>query len=257
MPNSLIGRDSFQEVDITGVTMPITKHNFLVKRVEDLADTIREAFRIAKSGRPGPVLVDIPKDVQNALYEYTAQAPVAKNPVPAANESEIEKAAEMILAAEKPYIYIGGGAITDNAGAEVLALAEKIDAPIGCTMMGISAVPTSNPRWLGMEGMHGHYASSIAQNEADLIITAGARFSDRGTGNTAKYARNAKIIHIDIDASELCKNISVELGIAGSMKEILTRLMDKLPQQTHPDWMARVAELQAETASWRHRIRTS
>ena len=248
VPNSLIGRDSFQEVDITGVTMPITKHNFLVKRVEDLADTIREAFRIAKSGRPGPVLVDIPKDVQNALYEYTAQAPAAKNPVPAANESEIEKAAEMILAAEKPYIYIGGGAITDNAGAEVLALAEKIDAPIGCTMMGISAVPTSNPRWLGMEGMHGHYASSIAQNEADLIITAGARFSDRGTGNTAKYARNAKIIHIDIDASELCKNISVELGIAGSMKEILTRLMDKLPQQTHPDWMARVAELQAETA---------
>lgn len=248
VPNSLIGRDSFQEVDITGVTMPITKHNFLVKRVEDLADTIREAFRIAKSGRPGPVLVDIPKDVQNALYEYTAQAPAAKNPVPATNESEIEKAAEMILAAEKPYIYIGGGAITDNAGAEVLALAEKIDAPIGCTMMGISAVPTSNPRWLGMEGMHGHYASSIAQNEADLIITAGARFSDRGTGNTAKYARNAKIIHIDIDASELCKNISVELGIAGSMKEILTRLMDKLPQQTHPDWMARVAELQAETA---------
>ena len=248
VPNSLIGRDSFQEVDITGVTMPITKHNFLVKRVEDLADTIREAFRIAKSGRPGPVLVDIPKDVQNALYEYTAQAPAAKNPVPAANESEIEKAAEMILAAEKPYIYIGGGAITDNAGAEVLALAEKIDAPIGCTMMGISAVPTSNPRWLGMEGMHGHYASSIAQNEADLIITAGARFSDRGTGNTAKYARNAKIIHIDIDASELCKNISVELGIAGSMKEILTRLMDKLHQQTHPDWMARVAELQAETA---------
>ncbi|MFQ9093353.1 MAG: biosynthetic-type acetolactate synthase large subunit [Ruminococcus sp.] len=247
VPNSLIGRDSFQEVDITGVTMPITKHNFLVKRVEDLADTIREAFRIAKSGRPGPVLVDIPKDVQNALYEYTAQAPVAKNPVPAANESEIEKAAEMILAAEKPYIYIGGGAITDNAGAEVLALAEKIDAPIGCTMMGISAVPTSNPRWLGMEGMHGHYASSIAQNEADLIITAGARFSDRGTGNTAKYARNAKIIHIDIDASELCKNISVELGIAGSMKEIL-KADGKLPQQTHPTdgtWLN-----SGKTANW-------
>ena len=248
VPNSLIGRDSFQEVDITGVTMPITKHNFLVKRVEDLADTIREAFRIAKSGRPGPVLVDIPKDVQNALYEYTAQKPVEKDPVPAANDSEIEEAIEMILAAEKPYIYIGGGAITDNAGAEVLALAEKIDAPIGCTMMGISAVPSSNPRWLGMEGMHGHYASSIAQNEADLIITAGCRFSDRGTGNTAKYARNAKIIHMDIDASELCKNIPVELGMTGSMKEILQKLVEKLPQQTHADWMARVAELQAETA---------
>lgn len=247
VPNSLIGRDSFQEVDITGVTMPITKHNFLVKRVEDLADTIREAFRIAKSGRPGPVLVDIPKDVQNALYEYTAQKPVEKDPVPAVNDSEIKKAIEMILAAEKPYIYIGGGAITDDAGAEVLALAEKIDAPIGCTMMGISAVPSSNPRWLGMEGMHGHYASSIAQNEADLIITAGCRFSDRGTGNTAKYARNAKIIHIDIDASELCKNIPVELGMTGSMKEILQKLAEKLPQQTHADWMARVAELQEKT----------
>ena len=247
VPNSLIGRDSFQEVDITGVTMPITKHNFLVKRVEDLADTIREAFRIAKSGRPGPVLVDVPKDVQNALYEYTAQKPVEKDPVPAVNDSEIEKAIEMILAAEKPYIYIGGGAITDDAGAEVLALAEKIDAPIGCTMMGISAVPSSNPRWLGMEGMHGHYASSIAQNEADLIITAGCRFSDRGTGNTAKYARNAKIIHMDIDASELCKNIPVELGMTGSMKDILQKLADKLPQQTHADWMARVAELQEKT----------
>lgn len=247
VPNSLIGRDSFQEVDITGVTMPITKHNFLVKRVEDLADTIREAFRIAKSGRPGPVLVDVPKDVQNALYEYTAQKPVEKDPVPAVNDSEIEKAIEMILAAEKPYIYIGGGAITDDAGAEVLALAEKINAPIGCTMMGISAVPSSNPRWLGMEGMHGHYASSIAQNEADLIITAGCRFSDRGTGNTAKYARNAKIIHMDIDASELCKNIPVELGMTGSMKEILQKLAEKLPQQTHADWMARVAELQEKT----------
>lgn len=247
VPNSLIGRDSFQEVDITGVTMPITKHNFLVKRVEDLADTIREAFRIAKSGRPGPVLVDVPKDVQNALYEYTAQKPVEKDPVPAVNDSEIEKAIEMILAAEKPYIYIGGGAITDDAGAEVLALAEKIDAPIGCTMMGISAVPSSNPRWLGMEGMHGHYVSSIAQNEADLIITAGCRFSDRGTGNTAKYARNAKIIHMDIDASELCKNILVELGMTGSMKDILQKLAEKLPQQTHADWMARVAELQEKT----------
>ena len=247
VPNSLIGRDSFQEVDITGVTMPITKHNFLVKRVEDLADTIREAFRIAKSGRPGPVLVDVPKDVQNALYEYTAQKPVEKDPVPAVNDSEIEKAIEMILVAEKPYIYIGGGAITDDAGAEVLALAEKIDAPIGCTMMGISAVPSSNPRWLGMEGMHGHYASSIAQNEADLIITAGCRFSDRGTGSTAKYARNAKIIHMDIDASELCKNIPVELGMTGSMKEILQKLTEKLPQQTHADWMARVAELQEKT----------
>ncbi len=247
VPNSLIGRDSFQEVDITGVTMPITKHNFLVKKVEDLADTIREAFRIAKSGRPGPVLVDIPKDVQNALYDYEAQKPVEKDEITTVSDDAIQTAVEMILAAEKPYIYIGGGAITDDAGKEVEALAEKIDAPIGCTMMGISAVPTSNPRWLGMEGMHGHYASSIAQNEADLIITAGCRFSDRGTGNTKKYALNAKIIHIDIDASELCKNIPVELGLTGSMKDILSRITKAIAQQSHPTWMARVNELIAHT----------
>lgn len=247
VPNALIGRDSFQEVDITGVTMPITKHNFLVKRVEDLADTIREAFRIAKSGRPGPVLVDIPKDVQNAIYEYEKQLPAEKDPIPTVKDEQIGKAAEMILAAEKPYIYIGGGAITDDAGAEIMALAEKIDAPIGCTMMGISAVPTSNPRWLGMEGMHGHYASSIAQNEADLIITAGCRFSDRGTGNTKKYARNAKIIHIDIDASELCKNIPVELGLTGSMKEILSKITAAVSKQQHPAWMARISELVEHT----------
>lgn len=243
VPNSLIGRDSFQEVDITGVTMPITKHNFLVKRVEDLADTIREAFRIAKSGRPGPVLVDIPKDVQNALYEYTPQNAVKKDDVQSVDDTAIETAAEMIRAAEKPYLYIGGGVITDGASEEIQALADKIDAPIGCTMMGVSAVPYTNPRWLGMEGMHGHYASSIAQNEADLIIAIGCRFSDRGTGNTAKYARNAKIIHIDIDASELCKNITVELGITGSIREVITKLIDTVEPQSHSVWMARIKEL--------------
>lgn len=243
VPNSLIGRDSFQEVDITGVTMPITKHNFLVKRVEDLADTIREAFRIAKSGRPGPVLVDIPKDVQNALYEYTPQNAVKKDDVQSVDDTAIETAAEMIRAAEKPYLYIGGGVITDGTSEEIQALADKIDAPIGCTMMGVSAVPYTNPRWLGMEGMHGHYASSIAQNEADLIIAIGCRFSDRGTGNTAKYARNAKIIHIDIDASELCKNITVELGITGSIREVITKLIDTVEPQSHSVWMARIKEL--------------
>lgn len=247
VPNSLIGRDSFQEVDITGVTMPITKHNFFVKKIEDLAPTIREAFRIAKSGRPGPVLVDIPKDVQTAVYEYTVEPIVEKAPAPEVNPALIAQAAELIAAAKKPYIYIGGGAITDDAGAEIMALADKMDAPIGCTMMGISAVPTDHPRYLGMEGMHGHYASSIAQNEADLILTAGCRFSDRGTGNTKKYAQNAKIIHIDIDASELNKNISVELGIAGSMKKILADLTALLPQQEHPEWNTRIQELVAET----------
>ncbi|MGN0592791.1 MAG: biosynthetic-type acetolactate synthase large subunit [Ruminococcus sp.] len=247
VPNSLIGRDSFQEVDITGVTMPITKHNFFVKTVEELAPTIREAFRIAKSGRPGPVLVDIPKDVQQAMYEYEA-APVAeKAPLPEVDMQEIAEAAKMIAASERPYIYIGGGAIIDDAGEEIVRLADKIDAPIGCTMMGLSAVPTDNPRWLGMEGMHGHYASSISQNEADLIITAGCRFSDRGTGNVSKYARNAKILHIDIDASELNKNVRADLGLTGSMKKILGALIDAVAEQTHPQWHARIEELKAYT----------
>ncbi len=248
VPNSLIGRDSFQEVDITGVTMPITKHNFFVKTIEELAPTIREAFRIAKSGRPGPVLVDIPKDVQQAIYEYTPAPVVEKDAVPEIDMDKIAQAAEMIAAAERPYLYIGGGAVTDDAGAEIAALADKIDAPIGCTMMGISAVPTSNPRWLGMEGMHGHYASSIAQNEADLIITAGCRFSDRGTGNVSKYARNAKIIHIDIDASELNKNVRAHLGLTGSMKKILAALCAEVQEMQHPQWHARVEELKAYTA---------
>ncbi len=248
VPNSLIGRDSFQEVDITGVTMPITKHNFFVKNIEELAPTIREAFRIAKSGRPGPVLVDIPKDVQQAVYEYEA-APVAeKAAAPDVDAEAVSEAAKMITDAKKPYIYIGGGAITDDAGAEIEALADKIDAPIGCTMMGLSAVPTDNPRWLGMEGMHGHYASSIAQNEADLIITAGCRFSDRGTGNVSKYARNAKIIHIDIDASELNKNIKAHLGLTGSMKKILAALCEAVQERKLPEWSARIEELKAYTA---------
>ena len=247
VPNSLIGRDSFQEVDITGVTMPITKHNFFVKTIDELAPTIREAFRIAKSGRPGPVLVDIPKDVQQAVFEYEAAPVVEKDAVPEVNMDAVAEAVKMIAASERPYIYIGGGAITDEAGEEIAALADKIDVPIGCTMMGLSAVPTSNPRWLGMEGMHGHYASSIAQNEADLIITAGCRFSDRGTGNVSKYAKNAKIIHIDIDASELNKNIKAHLGLTGSMKKILAALCEAVEEKKLPEWQARISELKAYT----------
>ncbi len=248
VPNSLIGRDSFQEVDITGVTMPITKHNFFVRTIDELAPTIREAFRIAKSGRPGPVLVDIPKDVQQAIGEYEAADVVEKDALPELDAVAIEEAAKMIAEAQKPYIYIGGGAVTDGAGDEIEALADKIDAPIGCTMMGLSAVPTSNPRWLGMEGMHGHYASSIAQNEADLIITAGCRFSDRGTGNVSKYARNAKIIHIDIDPSEFNKNVKAHLSLAGSIKKIVAALCEVTVKKELPEWNSRIDELKAYTA---------
>ena len=246
VPNSLIGRDSFQEVDITGITLPITKHNFFVKNVDQLADTIREAFAIAKSGRPGPVLVDVPKDVQKAAFEYAAAAVMEKTPQRKAKDDKLQKAAEMIAASEKPYIYIGGGVITAGVSEEIIALADIVDAPIGCTMMGLSAVPDDNPRFLGMEGMHGHYASSVGQDEADLIITIGARFSDRATGNVAKYARRAKILHMDGDGAELNKNVTVDMSIECDIKDALDRLLKLVEKKQHPEWMARIAELKAE-----------
>ena len=249
VPNSLIGRDSFQEVDITGITLPITKHNFFVKSVDQLADTIREAFAIAKSGRPGPVLVDVPKDVQKAAFEYAAAEIAAKMPQRRAKDEKLQKAAEMIAASEKPYIYIGGGVVTAGVSEEIIALAERIDAPIGCTMMGLSAVPDDNPRFLGMEGMHGHYASSVGQDEADLIITIGARFSDRATGNVAKYARKAKILHIDVDGAELNKNVTAHMSIECDIQDALSRLLAIVEAKQHPEWMARIAVLKAEEQS--------
>lgn len=239
---SLIGRDSFQECDITGITLPITKHNFMVHDVKDLADTIREAFRIAKSGRPGPVLVDIPKDIQSALHEFEPGEAVEAWPVHTVSEKGLRQAAEMIKAAKRPYIYIGGGALRAGIEKEVIDLADRIDAPIGTTLMGISVVPCDHPRYLGMEGMHGHFASSRAQHEADLIICLGARFSDRATGNVAKYAPKAKIIHMDVDAAELNKNVQVELGLAGDVKEALGRLLEDLEEQKHPEWQSRIDE---------------
>ncbi len=248
VPNSLIGRDSFQEVDITGITLPITKHNFFVKKVEDLADTIREAFRIAKSGRPGPVLVDVPKDVQRAATEYVVGPVADKTPQRLAKEEKLLQAADMIAKAEKPYIYCGGGVISAGVSEEIVALADKIDAPIGCTMMGLSAVPVDNPRYLGMEGMHGHYASSVGQDEADLIITIGARFSDRATGNVSKYARRANIIHMDVDGAELNKNVNVALSMECDIKDALQRLLALVAEKKHAAWMERIAELRAEEA---------
>lgn len=249
VPCSLLGRDSFQEVDITGVTMPITKHNFIVKDGTKLADTLRQAFKIAKSGRPGPVLVDIPKDVQVNKYEFERKPVEALEPAPTVSQEELEKAAEMIVEAERPYIYCGGGVIAGGASEEVMALAEKIDSPIGCSMMGISAISDKNPRFLGMQGMHGRYASSMAEHEADLIIVAGARFSDRATGNTAKFARGARILHIDIDSAELQKNISVDMDIQGDIKETLEKLVSMVGEKKHEAWMQRIEELRREEAA--------
>lgn len=246
VPCSLIGRDSFQEVDIMGVTMPITKHNFIVKDVTKLADTLRLAFQIAKSGRPGPVLVDIPKDVQVNECEFTPQAMLPEEAKPLAAQEALEAAAKLLAEAKKPYIYCGGGVLIGGASDEVIRLAEKLDAPIGCSMMGISAVPTNHPLFLGMQGMHGHYASSMAEHESDLILAVGARFSDRATGNKLKFAPNAKIIHIDIDNAELQKNIAVRLGIEGDIKDALARLTALVPERKLPEWQQRIAELRAE-----------
>ncbi|WP_276888410.1 biosynthetic-type acetolactate synthase large subunit [Faecalibaculum rodentium] len=243
VPNALIGRDSFQEVDITGVTLPVTKHNFFVKDYTELADTIRKAFRIAKSGRPGPVLVDIPKDVQVQMQEYEPVPVVEKEAQRPVKLRKIQAAADMIAEAVSPYIYIGGGVITADASEEVLALAEKIDAPIGSTLMGLSAIDNDNERFLGMVGMHGHYPASVGQDEADLIIAIGARFSDRATGDVSKYAKGARIIHMDIDRAEIDKNISSDLGIGGDLKEALTALIEAVKPARHPAWNARLDAL--------------
>ena len=246
VPTTQIGTDSFQELDITGVTLPITKHNYFVGSVEHLADTIREAFVLAKSGRPGPVLVDVPKDVQIAKWEYETQPPVEKKPPHAAKDIRITEAAKWINAAKRPYIYFGGGVIAANAQEEMLALAEKIDAPIGCSLMGLSGIPTDHPRFLGMQGMHGHYASSMSMHHADLIISLGVRFNDRVTGNREKFAKSAKIVHIDVDGSELSKTVHANCGLRGDVKLTLQKLIPLLQEGRKPEWPAEVAAFQKE-----------
>ncbi len=251
VPCSLIGKDSFQEIDITGITLPITKHNYFVSRIEELADTIREAFSIAKSGRPGPVLVDVPKDVQIATYDYEPQPVAPKIPLPRAKDADIERAVELINEAKKPYIYIGGGAAGLGMGKEIVELAEKIDACIGCTFMGLSAIPDGlSERFLGMQGMHGHYASSVAQNEADLIIGIGVRFSDRATGNVKKYAKGSKIIQLDPDFSEINKNIRVDCGIVGDVEHSFKAIAASVEGKRNPEWSARIEELKADEARY-------
>ena len=246
VPCHLLGRDSFQEVDICGVTLPITKHNYIVKNVEELADTIREAFKIARSGRPGPVLVDVPKDVQCASCVFYNKVTAPKYELPKASNEDIARAAEMIMKSEKPYIYVGGGVISAGAGKEIADFAELIDAPIGCSMMGLSAIPDSNPRFLGMQGMHGRYASSMAQSLADLVIAVGARFSDRATGKMDVYVRNCNVLHIDVDDAEIDKNVSSQLGINGDVKATVKKLIAAVEKKQHPEWHKTIDELRAK-----------
>ena len=250
VPTTQIGTDSFQELDITGVTLPITKHNYFVGSVEDLADTIREAFTLAASGRPGPVLIDVPKDVQIAKCEYEPQAPARKDEPHAAKDIRIEEAARLINAASRPYIYFGGGVMSADAQEELLALAEKIDAPIGCSLMGLSGIPTDHPCFLGMQGMHGHYASSMSMHHADLIISLGVRFNDRVTGNRSKFAARAKIVHIDVDGSELCKTVTAACGLRGDVKKTLQKLLPLLEEGSKPEWMDKVDQFRMEESDY-------
>ncbi len=238
---SLLGKDSFQEIDITGITMPITKYSFIVKDVADLADTIRKAFRIARTGRPGPVLIDIPKDVTAAVTEYERQELGKYVPEhPHIGEKEIADAIAMIEASERPFVFVGGGAVLSGASGELRKFVDRLDAPVTDSLMGKGAFPGTDPRYTGMLGMHGTKASNYGVSECDLLVVLGARFSDRVTGNTATFAKNAKILQIDIDPAEINKNIIVSAEIIGDLKEVLHILNRNLKQQDHHEWIEKV-----------------
>ncbi len=240
----LLGKDTFQEIDIVGVTMPITKHNFIVKDVKELASTIRKAFKIAKSGRPGPVLVDIAKDVTAALCDYDAAVPEEILPkTDTICEESLEKAAAMINEAKRPYIFVGGGAIISAAAEEVSAFAHKIQSPVADSLMGKGAFSGTDDLYTGMLGMHGTKTSNLGVTESDLLIVIGARFSDRVTGNAQKFANNAKIIQIDIDPAEINKNILIDLELIGDAKEILKRLIEKVEDGKHDEWLAHIMDM--------------
>lgn len=269
VPQSLMGTDSFQEADISGMTMPVTKHNYLVTRVDKLADIVREAFYIASSGRPGPVLIDIPKDVQIAETEYepasgaqlipklSMKHPTAQlRPEGEALERykvkaapRLEQAAKLIAEAQKPLIYCGGGVILSGAESELLAFADRVDAPVVSTLMGLGAVPADNPRMLGMLGMHGTHAANIAMQRCDLLIAVGVRFSDRALGNAATFAAQAKVLHIDIDRAEINKNVSTTLHITGDARVVLDLLLPRVEQKVNTQWMQQARSMMEEYLS--------
>ena len=231
-----LGRDSFQEVDICGITMPITKHNFQVERVEDLADIIRRAFKIAQTGRKGPVLVDIPKDITAAECEYKKQDKVVPDKAKSPKQSCFDKAVNLINGAKKPIIYCGGGSVSSNVGKDLIKFAEKIDCPVVSSLMGLGAFPYGHPLHLGLIGMHGHFECNKAAHDCDVLIVCGARFSDRVAGNRAKFAPNAEILHIDIDAAEMDKNVMSNYHLRGDLAEIIPMLTDAVEKQDHSAW---------------------
>ena len=237
----LLGKDSFQEVDIAGVTMPVTKHSFIVKDINDLAGVVRRAFKIAQSGRPGPVLVDIPKDVTAAVTEFAPQTPeIIQRKTDTIKESDIEAVVQAIRSSEKPMIFVGGGNILSGDSAELKEFVKKVDAPVTDTLMGKGAFDGTDEYYTGMLGMHGTKTANLSVTECDLLIALGVRFSDRVTGNASKFAYNAKIVHIDIDAAEINKNIQVDYSIVGDLKSILEILNKKLENQYHKPWVDKV-----------------
>ena len=241
---SLLGRDSFQEVDIAGITMPVTKHNFIVKEVEMLAPVLRRAFHIARSGRPGPVLVDITKNVTGAKTEYERKEPEAVvRQTETIREEDLEKAAEMIQAAKRPFIFVGGGAVISGAAREIEELAHKIQAPVCDSLMGKGAFPGEDPLYTGMLGMHGTKASNFGVSHCDLLIAIGARFSDRVTGDTSRFATRAQILQIEIDPAEINKNVIVDHSIIGDVKSVLQELNPRVDEKEHPAWLAEVEAL--------------
>ena len=243
---SLLGKDSLQEIDIAGITMPITKYSFIVKDVTKLADTIRKAFRIAKTGRPGPVLVDIPKDITAKVTEYIPEElgkctkEDSSRKTPRMDEQRFDRVISMLEEAEKPFVFVGGGAVLSGASQELKEFVDKLDAPVTDSLMGKGAFPGTDPRYTGMLGMHGTKASNFGVSECDLLVVMGARFSDRVTGNTEKFAKNAKIIQLDIDPVEINKNVLITEEIIGDLKDVLKTLNKRLKQQNHAEWLEKI-----------------
>lgn len=241
---SLLGKDSFQEIDIAGVTMPITKHNYIVKDVNKLAETLRRAFLIAKEGRPGPVLVDITKDVTANQAEYTPEKPyTVERSIYNIRKEDLEKAAELINNAKKPFIFVGGGAVISDASKELREFVDKVQAPVGDSLMGKGAFDGTDERYCGMLGMHGTKASNLGVTQCDLLVTVGARFSDRVVGNPSSFAKHAKVVQIDVDPAEINKNIVVDASVIGDVKEVLKRLNPMISAKDHSEWIAHVEGL--------------
>ena len=241
-----LGKDSFQEVDIAGITMPITKHNYIVKDISILADTLRKAFTIAASGRPGPVLVDITKDVTSNSCEFEPKQPEKAESRSCYTEEELQAALELLKESEKPFIYVGGGAVISGAYQEVREFAQKMDSPVCDTLMGKGVYDGHSEYYTGMIGMHGTKASNFGVSECDLLIALGARFSDRVVGNPKKFAENAKVLHIDIDAAEINKNIKTDVSLVGDLKDVLSKINEQLEQQDHKEWMQHVSQLKQQ-----------